>query len=92
MSHCTPPDPARCGYCEEEYFASLPKWTVLYNIVSVESEEFVGTGWEFFNDAEDASTCYRRHHDAGNCPTKRPFHRKCDIPHLGAHHRARFGH
>ena len=77
MSHCTPPDPARCGYCEEEIIAQLPKWTVLYNIVSLESDRFVGTGWEFFDAEEDASDCYQRHIDVGNCPTKRPFHRKC---------------
>lgn len=87
MSHCTPPQPQRCGYCEEEILAQLPKWTVLYNIVSLEADAFVGTGWEFFALEDDASACYQRHIDVGNCPTKRPFNRKCDIPHLGAHHR-----
>jgi len=64
----------------------LPKWTVHYNIVSPESGKWVGTGWEFFDDESKSSSAYSRHIAAGNCPTKRPFHRDCDLKHLGAAH------
>lgn len=64
-----------------------PTWTVLYNVVSVESPTFVGTGWEFFDDQALAQKCYQRHADAGNCPTRRPFNEACDRPHMGAVHR-----
>lgn len=64
---------------------TIPNWTVLYNIVSPEDGRWVGTGWEFFDDEEDAEFCRRRHERLGNVPTKRPFHTN-DIPHLGAAH------
>jgi len=67
-----------------------PKWTVLYNIVSAESDQWVGTGWEFFDSEEAASRCYVRHVASGNCPTKRPYH-SFDREHLGAAHRWRKG-
>ena len=63
-----------------------PKYTVLYNIVSVENKQWVGTGWEFFDDSDQAMACYDRHIMAGNCPCKRPYH-KDDRVHLGAVHR-----
>lgn len=66
-----------------------PKWTVVYNIVSPESSKWVGTGWEFFDDEEDAQACYDRHVASGNTPTKRPYHDGCDKPHLGAAHQFR---
>ena len=62
-----------------------PKWTVRYNIVSPESERWIGTGWEFFDDEKDATNAYARHIDKGNTPTKRPFHTN-DRIHLGACH------
>ncbi len=64
-----------------------PKWTVHYNIVSPEATEWIGTGWEFFNDERDAQHCYDRHNALGNCATKRPYHRN-DRVHLGAVHTA----
>lgn len=64
----------------------LPKWTVLYNIVSPGSN-WVGTGWEFFDQETDATACYERQIAIGNCPTKRPFNLSCDWEHLGAAHR-----
>lgn len=62
-----------------------PKWTVGYNIVSRESERWIGTGWEFFDDEQEAARCYDRHVSAGNCPFKRPYH-EADFKHLGAVH------
>lgn len=71
----------------------LPKWTVHYNIVSKERSPddggWVGTGWEFFTDEMDATTCYDRQIAAGNCPTKRPYYDSCDRQHLGAGSRMR---
>jgi len=65
-----------------------PKWTVVYNIVSKESNKWIGTGWEFFDDEIDASSCYARQVKAGNTPTKRPYYDKSDRKHLGAVHQA----
>jgi hypothetical protein len=68
---------------------TTPKWTVLYNIVSKEvddSPDWIGTGWEFFNDEAAADRCYTWHDAAGNVPTKRPFHPN-DAVHLAATHR-----
>lgn len=63
-----------------------PKWTVHYNIVSPESDRWVGTGWEFFDNEADAQTAYERHQTLGNVPGKRPFHGGVDRQHLGAAH------
>ena len=63
-----------------------PKYTVISNLVSPESNRWVGTSWEFFDCGELATRCFQRHITAGNCPTKRPFHPN-DEPHLGAAHR-----
>jgi len=65
---------------------TTPKWTVLYNIVSSETAQWIGTGWEFFDDEHDAQHCYERHNVLGNCASKRPYH-KNDRTHLGAVHR-----
>jgi len=63
-----------------------PNWTVLYNIVSPESDKWVGTGWEFFDSERDADLCYSRQNRLGNCPTKRPYSHSVDFSHLGAAH------
>jgi len=63
-----------------------PKWTVFYNIVSLESSTWVGTGWEFFNLETEAEACYNRQIELGNCPTMRPYHPN-DYAHLGAGHK-----
>lgn len=62
---------------------ACPLWTVCYNIVSSESDAWIGTGWEFFNDEANATACYQRHQRAGNVPTKRPFYNSVDVEHLG---------
>lgn len=62
-----------------------PKWTVVYNIVSVQSQ-FIGTGWEFFMLESNAKHCYGKQVAAGNCPTMRPFHEATDRQHMGAVH------
>ncbi len=64
-----------------------PSWTVLYNIVSPERGDYVGTGWEFFTLETDAQKCFDRHVKAGNCPTKRPYESFVDFHHLGAAHK-----
>lgn len=61
-----------------------PRWTVCYNIVSPESDAWVGRGWEFFNKEREAEECYRRHQRLGNVPTKRPFYNPVDLEYLGA--------
>jgi hypothetical protein len=66
---------------------SNPRWTVASNIVSPESDKWVGTCWEFFNEEGQAEECYARQVKAGNCPTKRPFFKNSDREHLGAVHR-----
>jgi hypothetical protein len=63
-----------------------PEWTVCYNIVSPESSEWVGTGWEFFDSKEDADRATARLTALGNVCTRRPFH-KVDRKYLGAAHR-----
>ena len=63
-----------------------PRWTVHYNIVSPESDTWIGTGWEFFDEEAQAAAAYERHSKLGNCPTKRPYYRACDAKHLGAYH------
>lgn len=65
---------------------SQPRWTVCYNIVSRESDQWIGHGWEFFDDEASAKACYERQIAVGNCPTKRAFH-PSDGKHLGAVHR-----
>lgn len=66
-----------------------PRWTVLYNVVSKENDRWIGTGWEFFDNENDAQKCYDRHVTEGNCPTKRYYYEKLDRYHLGAAHRFR---
>lgn len=65
---------------------SYPNWTVLYNIVSPENPEWVGTGWEFFDEHSDAYEASLRLTRLGNVVTLRAFHPN-DIQHLGAAHR-----
>jgi hypothetical protein len=60
-----------------------PRWTVHYNIVSPESDRWVGTGWEFFDNEAQATDCYRRQGKLGNVPSKRPFYPAVDTVHLG---------
>ncbi len=64
---------------------TTPNWTVCYNIVSPESDVWVGTGHEFFNEESEAEAAYRRHILFGNCPTKRRYNRS-DWSHLGVAH------
>lgn len=71
--------------CKDKGKKPDPKWTVVYNITSPESEKWVGTGWEFFDLEKEASEAYQRHVNLDNCPTKRPFHID-DRKHLGACH------
>ena len=67
-----------------------PNWTVCYNIVSPESDRWVGTGWEFFDQECDAEKSYKRHISLGNVPCKRPYFPPSDYKHLGiAHEEAR---
>ena len=73
-----------------ELNCARPSWTVLYNIVSEEANNYVGTGWEFFTDQQDAMNCYLRHQRTGNVPTLRPYHHGTDAPHLGAAHAMHF--
>lgn len=67
----------------KEVGLASPRWTVVYNIVSPESDTWVGTGWEFFDNEREADMCYRRHQAAGNVPTKRQFYDSVDALHLG---------
>lgn len=64
----------------------LPKWTVLYNIVSPGSD-WIGTGWEFFDEEIVAVSRYNELINQGHCPTKRPYYHRSDASHLGACHR-----
>lgn len=64
---------------------NMPRWTVNYNIVSPESDKWIGTGWEFFDEEHDAASCYRRHRMLGNVPTMRPFHHS-DVYSMGIVH------
>ena len=63
-----------------------PKYTVVTNIVSPESDRWIGTCWEFFHEEAHAVQCYRRQVQVGNCPTMRPYYEKVDQRHLGAVH------
>lgn len=64
-----------------------PRWTVVSNILSPESDKWVGTCWEFFDEESQAEECYTRQIEAGNTPTKRPYFEISDRGHLGAVHR-----
>jgi hypothetical protein len=65
-----------------------PSWTVVTNIVSPESGQWVGTCWEFFGTEKQAVQAYQRQLDAGNTPCKRPYYHWADRFHLGAVHRS----
>lgn len=62
----------------------LPKYTVLYDIVSKENNKWVGTGWEFFDDEYEAQKCYDRHMQTGNSPCKREYFHPVDYNYLGS--------
>lgn len=62
-----------------------PKFTVLTNIVSQESSEWVGMSWEFFDTEDHAKSCAERHIKLGNVPTIRKYHRTDSI-YMGAVH------
>jgi hypothetical protein len=64
---------------------NCPKWTVFYNI-NQENNKWVGTGWEFFDEYEEAKQTYTRLILLGHVPTLRAFH-ESDRSHLGAVHR-----
>lgn len=66
---------------------NFPKWTVLTNLVSPESDKWIGMSWECFDTEQQAQDCYDRHIKLGNSPTKRPFYFECDFPHLAAIHK-----
>jgi hypothetical protein len=80
--------PVPLGTLEDQYRKKgpVPKWTVLYNIVTPGST-WIGTGWEFFDDETEAQKRFDHHVAIGNCPTKRPYSQPCDWQHLGAAHR-----
>ena len=61
-----------------------PKWTVTCNWVN--TTQWIGTHWEFFNSEKDAAQRYKELKGQGHCCTKRPFH-KNDINYMGAAHR-----
>lgn len=63
-----------------------PKWTIVYNILSLENQKWIGTGWEFFDHWADAKNAYDRHILANNVPTLRPYYEYSDAKHLGAAH------
>lgn len=63
-----------------------PNWTVLCNVVSKESDKWIGTSWEFFTREQDAQDCYDRHRKAGDCPTMRTFYEACDRKHMAVGH------
>lgn len=62
----------------------LPKWTVLYNIVN--ETQWIGTGWEFFDNRDDALARYEVLEAKNYVPTLRSFHEGCDLPHMGIGH------
>lgn len=68
-----------------------PNFTVFYNIVSPESDKWIGTGWEFFDSIKDAENCRLRHEKLGNCAMLRAYFDKVDYLHLGAAHRINNG-
>lgn len=65
----------------------IPKWTVLVNVPSEETDGyFHGTMWMFFDSETQASLFYENCIERGMTPCKRPFH-PSDIIHLCAAHR-----
>lgn len=60
----------------------LPKYTVVTNLRSPESGEFVGMCWEFFVDEGHASLCYQRHMKNGSISRIRSF-KSTDVGLLG---------
>lgn len=62
-----------------------PNWTLNYNIVSSDSE-WIGTGWEFFNEEEHAQNRYDVLTKSGIGVCKRPYYHHTDKHHLGACH------
>ena len=65
---------------DDEY----PRWTVHYNIVN--SSRWIGRGWEFFDEAEEAAQVANKRTEEGHSVSIRPFHPN-DIPNMGAVHR-----
>lgn len=61
----------------------VPKWTVFYNITG---SRWIGKGWEFFDDRDDAKVRYDALAADGHVPTLRPWHPN-DIDDMGATHR-----
>jgi hypothetical protein len=57
----------------KEKMATWPEWTVVYNIVRP-ATIFIGKGWEFFCNEEQAQHCYDELVGLGHVATKRPFH------------------
>jgi hypothetical protein len=62
-----------------------PKWTVVYNIVSPGSR-WIGTGWEFFDDAASMERRKNELSAKGQTTTSRPYYPATDKSHLGAVH------
>lgn len=62
-----------------------PAWTVFYNTHGDGS--WVGTAWEFFDDADRARTRYDELFVGNLFPTLRRYHDATDRWHLGAVHR-----
>lgn len=63
-----------------------PNWTVLYNIVSAESDTWIGTGREFFDEEYEAQKCLDRLRSQERYTvTLRRFH-EVDLPYIGAVH------
>jgi len=61
----------------------IPRWTVGYNL---NTGDFVGTGWCFFVEEEDADEFYKCINERQDCSGfKRPFF-PGDEAHLGACH------
>ena len=67
----------------------LPRWTVIYNISS--NGGFVGKGWEFFTNEQDAVRRYEELNCNPDryCATIRPYHHITDYEQLGAIHQVR---
>lgn len=59
-----------------------PKFTVITNIVSPESVEYIGRCWEFFSKEEDAIKCFKRQLGSGNSPSKRSYYHLTDYEHM----------
>lgn len=60
-----------------------PRWTILYNRIQ---GEWVGGGWEFFDDETLARNRVDSLKKEGAVPTLRPYYHDCDYWHLGAAH------